>query len=175
MCLIINTLVEESMNLIYLSLGSNLGHREQHMDEALKLIQKQIGGIEKVSLYYESEAWGFSSDFRFCNCCLSLRSSMDPLALMDQLLDIERVMGRSREGLGYSDRVIDIDMLLYGDRKLDHPRLTLPHPSMGDRKFVLAPLAEIAPDLIHPTSRISISRMLKECTDKIEVKPLDQM
>ena len=160
------------MNLIYLSLGSNLGHREQHMDEALRLIQSRIGGIERVSSYYESEAWGYSSAYRFCNCCLSLRSVIDPLPLMDHLLEIEQEMGRSREGTGYSDRVIDIDMLLYDDLKLDHPRLTLPHPSMGDRRFVLAPLAEIAPQLIHPVAGISISKMLQQCADQNEVIPL---
>ena len=160
------------MNLIYLSLGRNLGHRKQYLDEALKLIQSQIGGIESVSRYYESEPWGYSSENRFCNCCLSLRTTMDPLLLMDLLLDIEQALGRQREGLGYSDRVIDIDMLLYGERRLDHPRLSLPHPSMGDRRFVLAPLAEIAPELIHPVTGKSVSKMLLECADQSEVVPM---
>ena len=160
------------MNLIYLSLGSNLGNRKQHLDEALKLIQSQIGGIESVSRYYESEPWGYSSENRFCNCCLSLRTTMDPLLLMDRLLEIEQDLGRQREGLGYSDRVIDIDMLLYGESRLDHPRLSLPHPSMGDRRFVLAPLAEIAPELIHPVTGNSISKMLQVCADQSEVVPM---
>jgi 2-amino-4-hydroxy-6-hydroxymethyldihydropteridine diphosphokinase len=97
---------------------------------------------------------------------------MDPLLLMDLLLEIEQDLGRQREGLGYSDRVIDIDMLLYGESRLDHPRLTVPHPSMGDRRFVLAPLAEIAPELIHPVAGISISKMLQVCADQSEVIPL---
>lgn len=160
------------MNLIYLSLGSNLGQREQFLQEALKLIQNRIGGIESVSRYYESEAWGFSSAYSFYNCCLSLQTTLEPLPLMELLLEVEQEMGRLRQGMGYSDRVIDIDMLLYGDRQLDHPRLTLPHPSMGDRRFVLAPLAEIAPLLIHPVARISITEMLQECADKSEVVPL---
>ena len=160
------------MKLIYLSLGSNLGRREQFMDEALKLIQSRIGGIEHVSRYYESEPWGFSSENRFCNCCLALRTSLAPLALLDLLLEIEQAMGRLREGVGYSDRVIDIDILFYGDSQLDHPRLTLPHPSMGDRRFVLVPLAEIAPLLIHPVYGLSITEMLQECSDESEVIPL---
>jgi 2-amino-4-hydroxy-6-hydroxymethyldihydropteridine diphosphokinase len=160
------------MNLIYLSLGSNLGHRKQHLDEAIKLIQSRIGSIERVSHYYESDPWGYSSAYRFCNCCVSLQTPIEPLPLMDLLLEIEQEMGRQREGPGYSDRVIDIDMLLYGDRKLDHPRLTLPHPSMGDRRFVLAPLAEIAPEVIHPVAGISISKMLQVCADQSEVIPL---
>jgi len=88
------------------------------------------------------------------------------------LLDIEQALGRQREGLGYSDRVIDIDMLLYGESRLDHPRLSLPHPSMGDRRFVLAPLAEIAPELIHPVTGNSISKMLQVCADQSEVVPM---
>jgi len=160
------------MNLIYLSLGSNLGQREQFLQEALKLIQNRIGGIESVSRYYESEAWGFSSENSFYNCCLSLQTTIEPLPLMDLLLEIEQEMGRLRQGMGYSDRLIDIDMLFYGDRQMDHPRLTLPHPSMGDRRFVLAPLAEIAPLLIHPVTGISITKMLQECADESEVIPL---
>ena len=160
------------MKLIYLSLGSNLGQREQFLQEALKLIQNRIGGIESVSRYYESEAWGFSSAYNFYNCCLSLQTTIEPLPLMDLLLEIEQEMGRLRQGMGYSDRVIDIDMLFYGERQLDHPRLTLPHPTMGDRRFVLAPLAEIAPLLIHPEAGKSITKMLQECADESEVIPL---
>lgn len=160
------------MNLIYLSLGSNLGRREQHLDEALKLIQSRIGTIEAISSYYESEPWGYTSENWFCNCCVSLRSNLQPLVLLDRVLAIEQEMGRERRGAGYGDRIIDIDLLLYEDNRLDHPRLSLPHPSMGDRRFVLIPLAEIAPELIHPVTRLSISKMLQECTDLTEVTPM---
>jgi 2-amino-4-hydroxy-6-hydroxymethyldihydropteridine diphosphokinase len=160
--------------LIYLSLGSNLGHREQYLEKALKQIRQRIGGLEKVSRYYESEPWGFSSQNRFYNCCISLRTTIGPLRLMELLLQIEQEMGRHREGSSYSDRVIDIDLLLYGDKQLDLPGLTVPHPSMGDRRFVLVPLAEIAPEVIHPVAEISISRMLQLCPDQSEVLPLPQ-
>jgi len=160
------------MNLIYLSLGSNLGKREQHLDQAVKLIQSRIGKIEAISSYYKSQAWGYTSENWFCNCCVSLRSNLPPLLLLDQLLAIEKEMGRERRGPGYSDRIIDIDLLLYGDNQLDHPRLSLPHPSMGDRRFVLIPLAEIAPELIHPVSGFRIGKMLQECSDLTEVKPM---
>jgi 2-amino-4-hydroxy-6-hydroxymethyldihydropteridine diphosphokinase len=160
------------MELIYLSLGSNLGHREQYLNEALLKIQSRIGELEKVSCTYESEAWGYSSENNFYNCCAALHTSIDPLGLMRLLLEIEQEMGRHREGRGYTDRVIDIDLLFYGNIQLDHSRLTLPHPSIGERKFVLAPLAEIAPDLIHPVTGISIIEMLQECTDPSLVTPL---
>jgi len=160
------------MNLIYLSLGSNLGSREQHLEKALKLIQSRIGGFEAISSYYESEPWGYTSENWFCNCCVSLRSNLQPLVLLDRLLAIEKEMGRERRGAGYGDRIIDIDLLLYGDNRLDHPRLSLPHPSMGDRRFVLIPLAEIAPELIHPVTRLSISKMLQVCPDNTAVRPM---
>ena len=169
------------MNLIYLSLGTNLGRRELHLQEAVKLIQSRIGMPERVSRYYESEPWGYSSSYSFYNCCLSLRTELAPLKLMDELLEIEKVMGRQRDEMGgpggargYSDRVIDIDLLFYRDFHMDHPSLTLPHPSMGDRKFVLLPLAEIAPELIHPVTGMSIEKMLQECKDLSEVIPLDK-
>ena len=158
--------------LIYLSLGSNLGSREAHILEALKLIHKRVGRLEQLSLLYESEPWGFSSKYQFYNCCVSLRSSLAPLILMKALLEIERKMGRQRRGGGYSDRVIDIDLLFYGDRQMDHPDLKLPHPSMADRRFVLAPLAEIASGLVHPVTGISIARMLSQCTDRTRVHAL---
>jgi 2-amino-4-hydroxy-6-hydroxymethyldihydropteridine diphosphokinase len=91
---------------------------------------------------------------------------------MDKLLEIEQHMGRSRSGAGYSDRVIDIDMLFYGNRQLDHPRLKLPHPSIGDRMFVLAPLADIAPGFVHPGTGLSIKEMLLACTDSSKVVPI---
>ena len=160
------------MKRIYLSLGSNLVQRALHLEEAKKQIQSRIGRLEKVSGYYESEPWGYSSAYRFYNCCISLRTNMDPLPLLELLLDIEREMGRHRAGTGYSDRIIDIDLLLYANHKLDHPKLTLPHPSMGDRRFVLAPLAEIAPELIHPVTGLTITEMLRVCADQSEVSPV---
>jgi 2-amino-4-hydroxy-6-hydroxymethyldihydropteridine diphosphokinase len=160
------------MNLTYLSLGSNLGSREQNLDEAVKLIQSRIAAPEQRSGYYESAPWGFQSENRFYNSCLAVRTTLDPLALLDQLLGIEKEMGRERGGRGYADRIIDIDLLLFDHIQMDHPRLTLPHPGMGSRKFVLLPLAEIAPELIHPVTGISIQEMLQKCDDQTRVVPV---
>ena len=160
------------MQCIYLSMGSNLGRREQHLERALDLIQERVGRLEKLSRIYESEAWGFTSSSSFYNCCISLHTDLAPERLMTCLLDIEHLLGRRREGKGYSDRIIDIDLLLYGDSRISTPGLTIPHPSMADRKFVLAPLAEIAARVVHPVSGKDIGTMLEECTDQSEPLPL---
>jgi len=172
MCLIINTLVLIKMKQIYLSLGSNLGHREQQLEKALELIQNRIGKLDKISRIYESEPWGYSSTRLFYNCCVSLQTDIAPLDLMEHLLEIEREMGRHREGGGYRDRIIDIDLLLYGDMCINSPDLVVPHPSMADRRFVLAPLSEIAARLVHPVSGATIREMLDACADLSELRAL---
>ena len=160
------------MQLIHLSLGSNLGRRELHLERALNLIQERVGRTESLSRIYESEAWGFASTSNFYNCCISLHTGLAPEPLLNCLLEIEQEMGRHREGKGYSDRIIDIDLLLYGDSCINTPGLTVPHPSMADRKFVLAPLAEIAARVLHPVSGKTILAMLEECTDPSEPIPV---
>ena len=128
----------------------------------------------------ESEPWGFSSDHSFYNCCISVQTALEPLQVMDAILQIEKGMGRERNSPrkvedGYADRVIDIDLLLFGTMQYDHPRLVLPHPALANRRFVLVPLAEIAPHLVHPVLGISISRMLDLCSDPGEVWPLKEV
>lgn len=156
-------------------MGSNLGDRVNHLEEVLGHIVDQVGKLGKVSGIYESESWGFSSEHSFCNCCVSVRTDLDPLQVLDSILKIEKGMGRERTtpgeaGVGYADRIIDIDLLLFGERQFDHPRLILPHPAMADRRFVLTPLNEIAPRLMHPLLNVSISRMLNMCKDPGEVR-----
>lgn len=165
---------------IYLSLGSNLGDRVNHLEEALGQIADQVGKLVTISGIYESEAWGFSSEHSFCNCCVSVLTDLKPLQVLDSILEIEKGMGRDRNttgeaGEGYADRIIDIDLLMFGERQYDHPRLVLPHPAMADRRFVLTPLNEIAPSLMHPLLKISISRMLDRCTDPGEVRLFRQL
>ena len=159
---------------IYLALGSNLGNRVNHLEEAIRHIAEQVGTLGKISGIYESESWGFSSDNRFCNCCISAHTDLEPLQVLDAILKIEKRMGRERKiakggGGGYEDRTIDIDLLFFGKLCYEHPRLVLPHPAIADRKFVLLPLHEIAPHLVHPVLGISVSQMLELCQDPGEV------
>jgi 2-amino-4-hydroxy-6-hydroxymethyldihydropteridine diphosphokinase len=165
---------------IYLSLGSNLGKRVNNLEEALRHIAEQVGSMGRVSGIYESEPWGFSSDHIFCNCCVSVQTNLEPLQVLDTILQIEKGMGRERSSPrkvedGYADRVIDIDLLLFEDMQYDHPRLVLPHPALADRRFVLVPLNEIAPRLVHPALGISIHRMLDLCTDPGVVWPIGHL
>ena len=159
-------------NTIYLSLGSNLGDKRMHLTRAQDVIGKQVGDLLRTSRIYQSEAWGYSSAHSFYNCSLSVQTLLEPLALLDALMSIEKSQGRIRIEGAYADRVIDIDLLFYGDTIMEHPRLSLPHPAMGKRRFVLEPLAEIAPDLVHPLFGLTIRDMLEHCPDKAMVIPL---
>lgn len=165
--------------LVFLSLGSNLGDRKRHLKKAIRLLEEQAGEVGKVSDFYESQSWGFSSKNNFCNCCITFHTSLEALSLMDVILGIELEMGRirvpSREaGAAYTDRIIDIDMLFYGDLCMHHPRLILPHPSLADRRFVLVPLNEIATRFKHPVNNLTIGQMLQACKDKGKVWSLDE-
>lgn len=154
------------------SLGSNMGDRKKSLLHAVRLLSERTGRLESLSGMFESPPWGYESDSTYVNCCLVIHTALDPLELMDIALEIEREMGRTREGTGYSDRVIDVDMLLCGDLVMDHPRLIIPHPRMSFRRFVLAPLAEIMPDLRHPVSGLSISELLERCPDQSLLTPV---
>lgn len=152
--------------VIYLSLGSNLGDRMRNLTRARDAIRDQIGDPLRLSGVYESEAWGYDSSHPFYNCCMSVRTRLEPLIVLDTLLSIEVSLGRIRKDGGYADRLIDMDLLFYGDRILDHPRLTLPHPALEKRRFVLHPLAEIAPELVHPKNGLQVEELLERCPDQ---------
>lgn len=148
------------MNLAYLSLGSNVGDREAHLREAIAQLDA-IGQVKAVSSIYETEPVEFTQQSNFLNCAVALETNLPPSELMSRLLDIERRLGRERiQKKG--PRRIDIDVLLYGDLVLDSANLTIPHSAMGQRRFVLEPLAEIAPDAVHPVAKKTIRQLLEE-------------
>ena len=152
----------------YLSLGSNLGDRHALLTEAVRLLGERTGRVVRLSSFVETEPWGFQSDNPFLNAALCLETPLDPTALLDATQQMERELGRTAKSAGgvYEDRPIDIDLLLCGDSPLrcnlllDTPRLTLPHPLMHRRDFVLRPLAEIAPTLVHPTLHHTVAQLL---------------
>lgn len=156
----------------YLSLGSNLGDRSAYLEKAIREIADRLGEVERVSRTYESPSWGYRSANNYYNCCLVLRTSQGAEEVMKGLLEIETAMGRSRAGGGYADRVIDLDLLLYDRLVTDKEALQIPHPRMEERRFVLQPLAEIAPELLHPVSGLTILELLKQCPDTVALRPV---
>jgi 2-amino-4-hydroxy-6-hydroxymethyldihydropteridine diphosphokinase len=161
------------MNKVYLLTGGNLGDREKNLQQAADHINVTCGQIVRSSSFYETAAWGKTDQPAFLNQALELHTTLSPEALMEQLLEIENIMGRKRtEKLG--PRIIDIDMLLYEDRVLDTSLLKLPHPALPQRRFALVPLAEIAPRLLHPVLYKTISQLLQECSDTLPVHKLKE-
>lgn len=145
-------------HLAYLSLGSNVGDRENHLRDAISRLEKQ-GRIISVSSWYETEPVEFTAQDWFLNCAVVLETTRSPEQLMVELLHIEQEMGRLRTQRK-GPRMIDIDILLLGDTVLDSEAVTIPHPAMHRRRFVLEPLAEIAPEAWHPVRKKTVRELL---------------
>ena len=143
------------MSFAYIALGSNLGDKEKNLRRALLLVTQQGVEVVRVSSFLSTEPYGVTDQPQFLNAVACVHTSLAPLALLDVLLATELAMGRVRLR-HWGERNIDLDLLLYEDVVLDMPRLRLPHPDMQNRDFVLLPLAEIAPELKHPTLQKTI-------------------
>lgn len=157
----------------YLSLGSNLGNPLENLQQALYFIAQKVGRINKVSSVYRTKSWGFEGD-DFLNICIEVATNLNPENLLDKVLSIEEEMGRTRnESDTYQSRIIDIDVLLFDDEIIFHNNLKVPHPRMLDRKFVLVPLTEIAPNVKHPIAKKNILMCLQSCTDSSEIEETD--
>lgn len=137
---------------VYLGLGTNLGDKQQNLRTAVDEIEKRIGKVISLSAFYATAPWGFQSDNSFLNAAVGVETSLPPLEVLRETQQIEREMGRTYKSIDgrYKDRVIDIDLLLYADVVMNEADLVLPHPLMIERRFVMEPLAEIAPDVVHP-------------------------
>lgn len=130
---------------VYLSLGTNLGDKEHNITEAINKIKELVGDVVRQSALYATKPWGFESENDFINAAVCVETKLSPRELLDATQKIERSMGRTRksENGKYHDRLIDIDILLYGDEHIDEPDLKVPHPLMEERDFVMKPLSEI--------------------------------
>jgi 2-amino-4-hydroxy-6-hydroxymethyldihydropteridine diphosphokinase len=147
-------------SIAYLGLGTNIGKKRRNLITAAAMLAERAGDVLTLSQFYESEPWGFKSENMFLNAALKLRTELPPLELLSVLKQIEREMGRTEKtGSEYHDRIIDIDILLYDSLVMQDPGLTIPHPLMTERKFVMEPLAEIAPAFVHPVLKLTMAEL----------------
>ncbi|AKA35595.1 2-amino-4-hydroxy-6-hydroxymethyldihydropteridine diphosphokinase [Flagellimonas lutaonensis] len=158
--------------IAYLSLGSNLGNRLNLLQKALFELGTSAGKVTAISPVYENPPIGFEGG-SFLNVCAELRTSLEPTSLLDELLRVEQKFGRIRQqGQGYSSRPIDIDIVYYGDQVVQTDALAIPHPEMANRRFVLKPLADIAPQFYHPVLKKDTRNLLQQCKNK---NPLEKL
>ncbi len=152
------------MATLYLGLGTNLGNKKENLQRAVNEINSRIGKVTSLSSFYETAPWGFSSENSFLNAACCVNTELSPIDALEQTQQIERELGRLHKSVNgiYADRLIDIDLLLYDDLCMNTERLTLPHPGIDKRLFVIEPLAEIAPDVNHPQTGITMKNILEK-------------
>jgi 2-amino-4-hydroxy-6-hydroxymethyldihydropteridine diphosphokinase len=152
------------MSIAYIGIGSNLGNRQKNCLRAIKLIEKNGIVIRKLSSMYETEPWGIKDQPHFLNMAIEIETHLNPEELLKILKNIENKIGR-RKSYRWGPRSIDLDILLFDNLILKEDNLEIPHPLMHKRNFVLLPLSEIAPDIIHPLLRKKISDLVKELSN----------
>jgi 2-amino-4-hydroxy-6-hydroxymethyldihydropteridine diphosphokinase len=157
------------MNTAYLLIGGNLGDRINNLDAAKNLINKAIGNIIKTSSVYETASWGIEEQPDFLNQVLLIETKLSAENIIKKIFSIENEMGRIRTQKNAS-RIIDIDILFFNDEVIDQPDLIIPHPEIQNRRFVLVPLAELSPNMVHPILKRSIAQLLSACNDDLKVK-----
>ena len=156
------------MNEVYLLTGGNIGDRLSYLSRAKKTIEERCGHVLQESSVYETAAWGMENQEAFLNQVLKIETLLTPDELLKSILQIEEQLGRKRE-LKYGPRTIDIDILFFNDAVIDQQGLKIPHPQIQNRRFVLIPLNEIASEKIHPVFHRTVSELLAECPDLLEV------
>ncbi len=146
---------------IYLALGSNLGDKKKNIDLAIAQIELHIGQVTSLSSLYETLPVGFDSENSFLNAACRVSTRLQPLEVLESTQLIEKELGRKSKSVNetYSDRIIDIDLLLFDNEIIEYPHLVIPHPHLHERDFVLTPLVEIAPDVYHPIFKVTISEL----------------
>jgi 2-amino-4-hydroxy-6-hydroxymethyldihydropteridine diphosphokinase len=155
-------------HITFLLLGSNLGDRKSNLQIAQNSIAASVGTLLKASAIYRTAAWGKTDQPEFLNQALKIETALSPTEVLNEILEIEKNMGRIRAEK-WGERIMDIDILLYDDEQLNSPSLTLPHAQLEYRRFALVPLSEIGGEVIHPVYKTKISEMLANCTDRLEV------
>jgi 2-amino-4-hydroxy-6-hydroxymethyldihydropteridine diphosphokinase len=162
-----------SMHKVFVLLGSNMGRRNNFLNSAKEIITAEAGAITQSSSVYETEAWGNTNQKAFLNQVIVIRTKLSPDVLMQTLLGIEERLGRIRTQK-FGPRTIDLDILFYDGLIIRSKWVTLPHPAIQERRFVLVPLVELSPRKIHPVYRQTVTTLLKNCTDTLAVKKMKQ-
>jgi len=164
--------LDKEPQIVYIGLGSNMGNRFDNLQQAVDVMFEEVGALHRISSVYETPALGFKGA-DFLNCVVQLSTSLPPGKLLKKLLSIEQQMGRARSrSTDYESRPIDIDILFYGEEVIDQKRLTVPHPHLINRRFVLQPLSELAPDLLHPVENEKVTDILSNTTDASPVNKI---
>jgi len=160
------------MNKTYISLGSNRGNRTANLIRAMNLLSEWVGNVTKVSSLYETPPWKMVDKTDFYNQVLLLETMLPSTELIDTVILVESMMGRQRASSKYEPRIIDIDILFFNEEIINTEELTVPHPLIKERRFVLEPMIEIAPEFIHPVLKKTMVQLLGECEDKSELRKL---
>ncbi|MES2702260.1 MAG: 2-amino-4-hydroxy-6-hydroxymethyldihydropteridine diphosphokinase [Bacteroidota bacterium] len=156
------------MNDVYLSLGSNEGDRVLWLQKAIELLAVQCGVVVQQSAVYETAAWGITDQAAFLNMAVQMQTTLTAAEVLKEILEIETLLGRQRD-VKWGPRTLDIDILLFNNDIIDTEALTVPHPYLHERRFTLLPLAEIAPAMEHPRLHATMSELLRNCRDALEV------
>lgn len=161
------------MHQVFLGTGGNIGNKHDNFNKVYTFIKNELGAIIKSSSIYETSPWGFQADENFWNQVLVVETDFSPFELLLKINFIESQFGRKRDGQQYKSREMDIDILYFDDEIIEIENLTIPHPLLNKRLFVLVPLAEIAPDFVHPVLRMTSVEMLNICEDKSAIKRVE--
>lgn len=163
----------QNNQLVFIALGTNQGDKSENLDTAIDKIIEQTGPVLAMSKLYETDAWGLEDQEHFYNLVIAVDTDLTPQALLQKLLDIEKEMGRERIQK-WGPRIIDLDILFYKNQIIDTPNLTIPHPDLQNRNFVLIPLLDICPFMNHPVKNVDVMQLYVDCSDTQEVRLVEE-